>query len=438
LKLGPVVIVLGLAVPGLAQYAGPAILSRGEAPAAMASPEIRFRPFLEISGVWDTGLANVGVTSTGSLASSSSYGMSVAWGLSGTHSWRYYKLALDYRGSIDHYFKNSYFDALNQSLLLSLNHPFSRRVSSSLHLGAGQYSRDFGLLGLPQNANFDPSSTYIPTTDFFDNRTIYFAASVGVTIQKTARLSFNLGGSGFIVRRRSSALYGSVGAGAQADVQYRLTRSTTIGSAYGYQHFDYNHIFGGTDMHQITGTYGVRISRLMEFSAFAGAVFSESKFIQQIAIDPSIAALLGITQASLVGYGVHWEPTFSARLSRTFQRGVAYVGVSRTITPGNGLFLTSSVTAADAGYSYTWKRLWSFGAAVDYARAKSIGNIMGVYGGVSGSVNASRQIWRWIHFTSTFAARSYSSPDYAQYNRVIYTATAGLGFAPGDVPLRIW
>jgi len=438
LKLGPVVAVLGLAVPGLAQYAGPAILSRGEAPAAMAAPEVHFRPFVEISAVWDTGLANVGITDTGSLASSASYGMALAWGVSGTHSWRYSKLGLDYRGSIDHYFKNSYYDSLNQSLLLGLSHRFTRRVTSSVHLGAGQFSRDFGLQGLPQNANFDPSSTYIPTTDFFDNRTVYFTATVDVTIQKTARLSFDLGGSGFIIRRRSSALYGSVGAGAEADVQYRLTRRTTIGTAYAYQHFDYNHIFGGTDMHQVTGTYAVRISRLAEFSAFAGAAFTESKFIQQIAIDPSIAALLGITQASLVGYGVNWEPTFSARLSRTFQRGVAYLGASRTITPGNGLFLTSTVTSAVAGYSYTWKRRWSFGAAVDYSRARSIGNIMGVYGGVSGSVNASRQIWRYIHFTSSFSARSYSSPDYSKYNRIIYSASAGLGFTPGDIPLRIW
>jgi hypothetical protein len=425
-------------MPGLAQYAGPAILSRGEAPSAMAAPEIRFRPFLEISAVWDTGLANVGVTDTGSLASASSVGMSLAWGVSGTHSWRYYKLGLDYRGSIEHYFKNSFYDSLNQSLLMGITHPISRRISTSVHLGAGQFSRDFGLLGLPQNANFDPSSTYIPTTDFFDNRTVYFTASVEASIRETARLSFNFGGSGFIVRRRSTALYGSVGAGAQADMQYRLSRRTTIGTAYSYQHFDYNHIFGGTDMHQATATYAVQISRLAEFSAYAGAAFSESKFIQQIAIDPSIAALLGITQASLVGYGVHWDPAFSARLSRAFQRGVAYVGVSHTITPGNGLFLTSTVTSADAGYNYTWKRRWSFGAAVDYARAKSIGNIMGVYAGVSGTVNASRQIWRFVHFTSSFSARSYSSPDYHNYNRVIYSAMAGLGFSPGDVPLRIW
>ena len=438
MKLGPVVAVLGLSVPGWAQYAGPAILSRGEAPAAMAAPEIRFRPFVEVSAVWDTGLANVGVTDSGSLATNSSVGMLLAWGVSGTHSWRQSKLSLDYRGDIQHFFRKSYFDSIDQSLLLGFSHSFTRRISSSLHLGAGQFSRNFGLLGLPQNANFDPSTAYIPTTDFFDNRTVYGSAGVDLTIRKTARLSFDFGGSGYVVRRRSTALYGSVGAGAHTDFQYRATRRSTIGADYSYEHFDYNHIFGGTDIHQIAATYAIRISRLAEFSAFAGAARAESKFIQQIPIDPAIAALLGITEASLVAHGLNWEPTFSARLSRTFQRGVAYLGVSHMIMPGNGLFLTSTVTSATAGYNYTWKRRWSFGTSVQYSRAESIGNIMGAYGGVSGSVNAARQIWRYLHLTSSFAARSYSSPDYSRYNRVIYSAFLGLGFSPGDVPLRIW
>src|ERR1035441_371969 len=35
-------VMLGLALPAFAQYAGPAILSRGEAPAAMAAPTVDF------------------------------------------------------------------------------------------------------------------------------------------------------------------------------------------------------------------------------------------------------------------------------------------------------------------------------------------------------------------------------------------------------------
>ena len=41
--------VLALSIPAFAQYAGPAILSRGEAPSAMGEPQITFRPYFDFS-----------------------------------------------------------------------------------------------------------------------------------------------------------------------------------------------------------------------------------------------------------------------------------------------------------------------------------------------------------------------------------------------------
>jgi len=64
-----------LAAPAFAQYAGPAILSRGDAPAAMIAPQIDFIPFLSVVGVYDTGLAGVSLNSQGELANASSEGV---------------------------------------------------------------------------------------------------------------------------------------------------------------------------------------------------------------------------------------------------------------------------------------------------------------------------------------------------------------------------
>lgn len=83
MKPGRALALMGWALPVCAQYAGPAILSRGEVPAAMAAPELHFRPFLEITGVYDSGLAAVGVTNQGGLANQSSPGVAIAWGISG-------------------------------------------------------------------------------------------------------------------------------------------------------------------------------------------------------------------------------------------------------------------------------------------------------------------------------------------------------------------
>ena len=433
-----VLALFSLAAPLFGQYAGPAILTRGEAPSAMAMPEIYFRPFIEVAGIYDTGLAAVAVTPSGELGGSSSLGVSLIWGISGTHSWRRTKVGLDYRGSTSHYFRRTFYDGIDQSLLLGVTHRLTRRATLSLRESAGIFTRDFGLISLPQTVPFDPSTTYVPTTDYFDNRTIYLTSQADLSIQKTARLSFDLGGGVFVTRRRSTSLYGTVGVSAHGDMAYRLSRQSTVGLDYGYQHYEFTRIFGGTDYHVVQVVFARQLTRLWEFTGSAGGGRVETQFIQNVAVDPTIAALLGITQSSEIVHDVRWVPNFAARLSRTFHRGVAFLGVGHTITPGNGLFLTSAATSAFAGYNYTGLRRWSFGTELAYTRAKSVGNIIGVYSSLSGTVSASRQIFRSFHFVASYSARQYDSPDFSRYQRLIHSARVGFGWSPGDVPLRIW
>jgi hypothetical protein len=300
------------------------------------------------------------------------------------------------------------------------------------------FTRDFGLNSLPQTVPFDPSTTYVPTTDYFDNRTIYLTSQADLSIQKTARLSFDLGGGAFITRRRSTSLYGTVGVYAHGDMAYRLSRQSTIGLDYGYQHYEFTRIFGGTDYHAVQLIFARQLTRLWEFTGAAGGGRVETQFIQSVPVAPAIAALLGITQSSEIVHDVRWVPNFAARLSRTFRRGVAFIGAGHTITPGNGLFLTSAATSAFAGYNYTGLRRWSFGTELAYTRAKSVGNILGVYSSESGTVSASRQLFRSFHFVASYSARRYDSPDFSRYQRLVHSARLGFGWSPGDVPLRIW
>ncbi len=427
-----------VAMPLFGQYAGPAILTRGEAPSAMAMPDIYFRPYLEVTGIYDTGLAGVTVNQNGELGTSSSAGVMLAWGISGSHNWRHTKLGLDYRGSITHYFRRTNYDGLDQSLYLGITQQLSRRATLSLREGAGMFTRDFGLISMPQTVPFDPTTLYVPTTDYFDNRTFYVTSEADLSVQKTARLSFDMGGGLFITRRRSTALNGTTGLMAHGDMMYRLSRQSTMGVNYEYEHFQFTRVFGGTDFHAAELVYARRLSRFWEFSGAAGGGHVETEFIQNVPIAPAIAALLGITQTSEVVHDVRWIPNLTGRLSRAFPRGVGFAGGGHTITPGNGLFLTSAATMAFIGYNYTGLRRWSFAATLDYSRAKAIGNITGVYSTESASVTASRQLLRTVHFVASYSARRYDSPDFSRYHRLIHSARAGIGWAPGDVPLRIW
>ena len=433
------IVVIGSTAPLWGRYAGPAILSRGEAPNAVRGAPISFRPFVEITGVYDTGLAGVGVVDAqGNLGNAAAEGIELTGGVSGSHRWQHTSIGLDYSGSFRHYTQKTYYDGSDQSINFGLTHQMSRRMRFTLRESAGIFSRDFGLISLQQAVPFDPSTAYIPATDFFDNRTLYMSTQADMTYQRTARLSFNLGGDYFAVHRRSAALYGTTGEAVRGDVQYRMGRYTTIGANYEFTRFAFSKGFGDSNIHTASGSYSVRISRTVEFSGYAGIAYIETKFIQSIRLDPIIAAIIGQGQATSVIYRTDLAPNVGGRLSRSFHNGVFSINAASGVTPGNGLFLTSKMTNASVNYAYTGLRYWSASASAGYNHNTAISNVNGTYKGYSAGIHVSRSLARSLHFVSGFDVRQYDSSDYSRYHRLIYRARIGIGFAPGNIPLRPW
>jgi hypothetical protein len=439
LKWGQVLGLCAFAVTAFAQeYGGPAILSRGEAPAALATPEIDFRPYVGFYATYSSGLANVRVNNDGGLANDSSAGGALSWGISGTHSWRHVKLGLDYSGSMGHYLKTTSYDSIGQSFLMGLTQQLKRHLMMTWRNNLGITSRAHGGHGLESTLPFDPASTYAPTTDFFDNRTMYVSSQLDLIYQKSARLSFDFGGDGFITRRRSQALYGVLGGAARADMEYRWSRQTTIGIQWSYTHYDFTKIFGGTDFYGAALNFNKRLSKQVEFSMYGGVYRVESKFLQQVPIDPVIAQLLGISTATRVDHSINFLPNAGVRLSETLAKGVIYISGGRAVTPGNGLFLTSIATSVQGGYGYNGIRRWTIGLEGNYSDADSIGNIRGKYTTTGGMVSVSRSLGKMVHLSLDWTLQQYSSSTFAKYNRLVQTAGIGIAFAPGDVPLHIW
>ena len=426
------------AAPLFAQYGGPAVLTRGQAPAAMAASQIDFRPFLSLTGGYGSGLNGVGVDPNGKAFNVTSYSIEATGGVSGLHSWRHTSVGLDYSASLRHFPGHTFYDGFDQKLFLSVIHQLSRHVMFTVRTTGGIFSRNFNTWPLQQTVAFDPSTTYVPTNDFFDNRTMYVSTQADLQVQKSTRVSYSIGGHGFATRRRSSALYGVVGGGARADVQYRLSRRSTIGAGYNYIHYSYARIFSSTDLHTFVGSYAIRLSRAAEFSGIVGASRYETKFIQTVPVDPAIAALIGITAINQISYSRNWLASGTGRLSYTMKRGVVFVSGGRGVTPGNGLFLTSTTTSATAGYAYTALKRWSASASAAYNRSQSLGNYLGNYGSYNASFNVGRQIARDTHGVMTFNVRKYASPDFKAYNTWSYQLRLGLAFSPGEVPLRLW
>ncbi len=438
MKLGRVWVLLGWALPAVAQYAGPAILSRGEAPSSLNPPEIKFRPFVEISASYTTGLAGVATDAQGDLPNLASYGASLYFGVSGTHSWRRTKLGLSYSGSITDYIQQSSFDSISQSLQLGIEHQISRHARLTFSESGGVTKQGFGLFGLTPSVPYDPTQTYVPTTDFFNNRTYFLSTAVSLVMQKSARLSFSFTGMNFLSRYSSRALTGSMGLGAGADAQYRLSRVSTLGAGYHYSIFKYSSLSGTPEGHTFMISYSRALSATTEFSANVGAMRVEQKFIQSVPVDPIIASLLGVSTTTEINHFVSWGAVWGGRISHRFRNGLVYADGGRSLSPGNGLFLTSYVTSTGGGYSFTGLRTWSLSALFHYNWAKSVGNILGSYDDLSTGIQLSRRLFRSTHLVAGVEARRYSSPNFQNYNRWTESAHIGIGFTPGEIPLRIW
>jgi hypothetical protein len=434
-----------LALPVCAQYAGPAILSRGEAPAALNVPSVDFAISLSLGAAYTDGLIGITANNQENLVRQGSYGGSATVGLSGSHSWKHTHIGLAYSGGVSEY-AGAPITGISQGASIGLSHQFSRHISFHVSESAGWFTMfPPATVSLNSSVPFDPSQSNIPTTDFYDNRTIYSTTSAGVTYQASSRLSISVGGGYFTDLRRSAALYSAAGESASGDMQYRLSSKVTIGGGYGFSHYGYSNGIGSSFIHSATASLSARFSRWTEFSFFGGASVVSSTFLEQVPILPAVLQLLcppnstcNLAPTSVNGNNSLWAPDFGARLSRTFQRGAVYLSAGESITPGNGLFLTSRAETASAGYGYSGLKKWSLSAGISYVRALSLGNIQGAYGQVSGSLSTSHQLVSHISFVASVNATQYQSATFTAYNHFIYSVSAGLGWSSKNIPVRFF
>ena len=415
----------------------------------MEAPTVDFNFSVGLNAGYTTGLSGVAQPNAqGQLATGSSYGGGVSVGLSGAHSWRHTHLGVNYNGNYSYYPDAGAYNSFGQSLSIGLTHQFTKHISFTLRESSGMFTQFApSTTALNESVPFDPSQSFIPSTDFYNNRTIYSTTQASLVIQKSTRLSFSLGGGYFANLRSNTALYNATGQLATGDVQYRVSKSTTVGATYSFDHFGYNHSIGGAFIHTAGLSLSTRIGRWTEISLSAGASRVESTFQQTVPIAPAILAILcpanetvacPLTAGTVNTHSLYWGPNFSARISRSFHRGVVYVGGGESVTPGNGLFLTSRVTQAAAGYGYSGLKKWNMNVSVSYGTALSLGNVTGKYAQVAGAFGLSRQIIPKISFLTSFSATQYQSGTFSLYNRFIYSASAGIGWSSRNIPVRFF
>jgi hypothetical protein len=351
---------------------------------------------------------------------------------------------LNYSGTFRDFAQTTSYSGFSQGLSVELSHLFSPHVALTVKEQAGIFLRSLPSAVSPDSSvSVGPSPSDIPTTDFFNNRTIYSNVQANLTVQESARLSFDFGGGYIFNEMQSPALYGVQGELAMGDVQYRFSPHVTIGADYIFDHFGYTHGLGGAYIHAAALTTAYRMGPRTELSFFVGPSRMESSFEEEVPINPSILAILcpppdrvacPFRDGIVISHSISWEPRYGARLTRSFRRGAVYVNAAESVTPGNGLFLTSRTTTASVGYGYSVLRDWAVNMSAAYMSALSLGNVTGHYDSFSGNCNLSRHIAGALSFVSSLNAMRYESGAFSAYNRLIYTASAGFSLSSRGTP----
>jgi hypothetical protein len=426
----------GAAFAQKAAYEGPTILSRGVGPVLAGGGDLlRIKPFLSVMGVYDTNLTPVSVDSQGRIPEEDGYGGELGFGAIGYRTWRDTVLGLDYRGNVRHYSQQSYYDGSDHTLTLGVTHRLSRSAVLSLREAAGTYSRSFGPMG--GLGYFDPSFADIPQNELFDGRTNYLTTLGDLTLEKGPRLSFNMGGSGLVVRRRSRSLIGVTGWTARGDTAYRVSRNHTIGVDYGFHHYDYTNAFGASDIHTVAFDWSARIGRNWSFGLRAGVSRVETLGLRRVALDPIIAMILGQTAGIETFYRINYVPSGNMRLTRAFRRSSVSLEYNRGTSSGNGVYLTSQQEAAGVNVSHTASQRWNVGASVGYDSYRSLGQTLGKYKSYHGGGGVTFQMTSALHFVTRCDARRYDVENTA-FKRIHYRASVGFALSPGDMPLSLW
>jgi hypothetical protein len=392
-----------------------------------------FGLYAQIIGVYDSGL--VAAPARGKQLTSGSNGVETNFGANASHLWRRGKLDVEYRGSYRQYSNAPAFDGLDQFLRLSYSGTLLRHVSLDLKNTLGTTTLANGAF------SYFPLSTLdrlgIPTNDLYDSRKDYLQSRIDLTWRESERLSFDLGGDGFVVRRQSLLLAGLNGYGARASVAYRFTPRQTISANYDSTYFDFQRTFGNSRLETSALGYSIGLSREWDLSTLVGGVRVDTLGLTPVSLQPAIAALIGENSAFVTFTSVRYVPVAEVRLMRQFRTAALTLDLSSTVTPGNGLYLTSRQTSGAVAYSYIATRSLQARGNVGYSQLSALGQALDRYSNLEGGIQILYRLTGNTYLDVRYDYRHYTTGNEMvkmDSNRV----SLGVAFSLGETSTVAW
>lgn len=411
---------------------------------ANSGPALTIRPFAQVTAIYDHTYRPPTLDLSGGLPGYSSYGYSATVGLEGAKAWRRSILSIDYRTRYRQYIHRGALDGFDHILGLNYSRQLSRRVSLSFSEAGGSYARNVGLggtagigiFGLNAPLYTDPTLDAIPDNDLVDTRTYFASSGANLNFQKSARLSFNASGTGFLVRRKASGLVDVNGFSTHGNAMYLLTRRQSIGVDYGFTRFDFHRAFGSSVVHIPAFNWAIQLTRRTSLGVQVGIYRLESERIVTIALDPLIAAILGRRAGLEVFHAVTYSSAYGVVLTRSFRRSQLSLVGRRGIVPGNGLYLTTRRDMVSVGYSYFGPRRWSLGLGAGYYRGSAQLQVAPILQTYQARAGFGYRIANYLHFTAAGSGRRSEISATSRWNAA--QVSIGLAFSPGETALPIW
>jgi len=421
-----------------AQYGGPGILTgmNGIGERGGSTSGIRF--FAGVTGNLDEGLLPVSVDQQGNLIEDNNlYGVALNVGAYGRKNYKRTIIGVNFYANYRHYAPNQYYDGVDTTLALTVTRQLTRRTTLEFNNIGGTLSHGFGALYGYVSTPGDLVG--VPVNNIFDNRTYFWQTGGQMAFQKSARWTFTAGGTAFFMRPQSKALVGVDGYGGQVGAAYQMSRRTSFYSVYSLYHFDYPGAFGESNAGVVMAGINHAFSRRWTVQLGGGLSRISTIGVYQVAADPVTEALFGISSVSQAFNVRTINPAIQAAVSGKFHRSGFNATFIEMPNPGNGVYLTSNMRSGSAVYSYVANRRTSLSLGVTVSDMESIGQKdLGRYTYFYGSAGVTYRVAQSLYAVASIGARDMQINNQAGFSRFGYSASVGLMFSPGEMPLAFW
>lgn len=424
---------------GTAGFGGPAVLGRAAGNGLNRSPEVKLRFFASVQSNYDTGLTSLALDANGRPFTQSGSGLQATVGVTGNKMFRRTQVSLAFNGGYRYVQTIAVSRGFNAIGILGASHVLTRRSSLSTSNAIGSQVQSFSLaLATIPGLALDPVTNSLPINDLIDTRISFWSNNSTLSYQFGPRLSVSASGGFNGNKRTGRALASSTGISARGDIAYRLGRNQTISGDYAFTNFNFSDAYGNTAIHQVALAYSLAIGRTWTVQLKGGGALLQNEGLQQVKLDPFLAAILGRPSGVEAFYRENYLPSIQANITRTFGRSSITGTYQRGITPGNGILLTSRNTGYSGSYRYMGIRNWTLGAL---ASTNQLENLMSFQASstiqsVLGSVGY--RLRRDLQINGTAGYRANSISTGTAFNQRGMRLTLNISYSPGDVPLALW